>query len=60
MVKTMPQPMIDGMNDVIQNIQSLHRMAEPIELAKLIAFLLSDESSFITGAVYVADGGQVC
>jgi NAD(P)-dependent dehydrogenase (short-subunit alcohol dehydrogenase family) len=60
MVKTMPQAMIDGMNDVIQNVQSLHRMAEPIELAKVIAFLLSDESSFITGAVYVVDGGQVC
>jgi NAD(P)-dependent dehydrogenase (short-subunit alcohol dehydrogenase family) len=36
----------------------LGRAAEPIEIARVIAFLLSDAASFITGATYVVDGGR--
>ena len=36
----------------------LGRMADPIEIAKIALFLVSDDSSFITGAVIVADGGE--
>ena len=37
----------------------LGRVAEPSEIASLIVFLASDESSFSTGAEFIADGGEL-
>lgn len=36
---------------------SINRKAQPEEIAALIAFLLSDETTFITGSIYSIDGG---
>jgi 3alpha(or 20beta)-hydroxysteroid dehydrogenase len=38
---------------------AMHRVGEPEEIANLIVFLASDESSFSTGAEFVADGGEL-
>jgi len=37
----------------------LGRVAAPVEIARAIAFLLSDEASFITGASLAVDGGHL-
>jgi NAD(P)-dependent dehydrogenase (short-subunit alcohol dehydrogenase family) len=41
----------------IENSYPMKRIADPFEVAEAVLFLLSDESSFITGSVLVADGG---
>ena len=43
-----------GMQDNIP----LGRYAEPIDIAKIMLFLSSDDAEFLTGSVYMADGGS--
>jgi len=38
--------------------QLIDRPGEPLEIAKLVCFLASDESSFINGAIIPIDGGK--
>ena len=40
-------------------LRALGRMAEPAEVAQVIAFLVSAEAGFITGSPVVADGGML-
>lgn len=49
-------------NYIKENAQSqipLKRLGQPKEVAKLVSFLASDSSSFITGAEFNIDGGMV-
>ena len=43
--------------EMISAMHPMGRMGDPIEVANAIVWLLSDESSFITGHVLSVDGG---
>lgn len=40
--------------------QPIGRAIEPVEIAKSVAFLLSDDAAAITGTSFVVDGGVLC
>jgi len=48
----------DAMLDAVNRKIPLGRHAQPEEVAALFAFLASDDAAYLTGQVYVIDGGE--
>jgi 3alpha(or 20beta)-hydroxysteroid dehydrogenase len=51
-------PMLAGHEDAKKQVP-MQRVGKPDEIAQLVVFLASDESSFSTGSEFVADGGEL-
>lgn len=51
-------PMLAGHEDARKQV-AMKRVGQPQEIANLVVYLASDESSFSTGAEFVADGGEL-
>jgi NAD(P)-dependent dehydrogenase (short-subunit alcohol dehydrogenase family) len=45
--------------EAVPDLVPLRRIATADEIARLVAFLLSDEAAYITGHAFVADGGEL-
>lgn len=50
----------DKVMQMLDTAQPAGRLGKPEEIAAVVAFLLSDENSFMTGSLVSADGGYVC
>ena len=44
--------------DLMKSNIPLGRYGKPEDVAKVMLFLASDDSSFVTGSVYTVDGGS--
>ena len=48
----------DGLLGYLASLVPMGRLGDPSEIARVVTFLASDDSSFINGAEITADGGQ--
>jgi len=48
---------LPALREQVLSVHPMHRMAKPAEIANCVAFLLSNEASFVTGANWRVDGG---
>lgn len=47
-----------GMPGGAEALAPINRLGRPEEVARLIAFLMSDDATYVTGAIYTIDGGM--
>ncbi|MCY3024204.1 MAG: SDR family NAD(P)-dependent oxidoreductase [Planctomycetota bacterium] len=51
---------LDQVFDLLRKAQPVQRLGTPEEIARAVAFLLSDDCPFLTGALLPVDGGYTC
>jgi NAD(P)-dependent dehydrogenase (short-subunit alcohol dehydrogenase family) len=54
---TTPPNQLAAMRETIDREVPLGKIGRPIDIAHCVAWLLSDEAAYVTGAVYLVDGG---
>lgn len=50
-------PLIAGKEEAVLPLHPIGRLGEAAEVASMVAYLVSDEAAFLTGATYLVDGG---
>ena len=55
----MTEELNDSQKEALLGLIPLNRMGRPEDIAKAVAFLASDDASYITGQVITVDGGMV-
>ncbi len=50
-------PLISGLEEQVLPLHPIGRLGEAKEVASMVAYLVSDEAAFLTGATYLVDGG---
>ena len=49
---------VDEVKEMAGNVRSrMGRLGEPIEMAKIMAFMVSDDNAYMSGSEIISDGG---
>lgn len=59
MMTEIRQTVSDGPERMTEAMVPMKRLGNPKELAQVIAFMLSEEASFVNGSIYTVDGGWI-
>jgi NAD(P)-dependent dehydrogenase (short-subunit alcohol dehydrogenase family) len=49
---------LPGLREAMSKTQAIHRAGEPLDVARAVAWLSSDDSDYITGQAIAVDGGE--
>lgn len=59
MINDIPEEIREEMLKYFKDGYPMRRIGEPIDIARAIAYLASENANFITGTIFVVDGGAL-